>query len=106
MNPTVERALWAGTPVLRCLAPLDAMLLPAIGLYWIKTLPASGGLVGAVLGVFCLWVGAKRVYRALVDFEAYRWITLGPAKLAITITAATWAVMAMAKLVWFIQGSS
>ena len=24
MNPTFERALWASTPALRCLAPLDA----------------------------------------------------------------------------------
>ena len=68
MNPTFERALWASTPVLRCLAPLDAILAPALGLYWIKTLPASGGLVGAVLGVFCLWIGARRAYRALFEF--------------------------------------
>ena len=62
MNPTFERALWVSTPALRCLAPVDAILAPALGLYWIKTLPASGGLVGAVLGVFCLWIGAKRAY--------------------------------------------
>lgn len=101
MNPTFERALWASTPALRCLAPLDAILAPALGLYWISTLPASGGLVGAVLGVLCLWIGARRVYRALFEFEAYRWTTLRVAKLAI----ATWVVMAMVKLVWFIQGS-
>ena len=100
MNPTFERVLWAGTPAMRCLAPVDAMLLPALGLYWIQTLPASGGLVGAVLGVFCLWIGARRVFRALFDFEAYRWMTLRLAKLAI----ATWIVMAMVKLVWFVQG--
>ena len=69
MNPTIERALWASTPALRCLAALDAMLVPALGLYWIKTLPASGGLVGAVLGVFCLWIGARRAYRALFDCD-------------------------------------
>lgn len=101
MNPTFERALWASTPALRCLAPLDAILAPALWLYWIKTLPASGGLVGAVLGVFCLWIGARRAYRALFEFEAYSWMTLRLAKLAI----ATWVVMAMVKLVWFIQGS-
>ena len=28
MNPTFERALWASTPALRCLAPLDAILAP------------------------------------------------------------------------------
>ena len=65
-------------------------------------MPASGGLVGALLGVFCLWTGARRVYRALFEFEAYRWVTLRLAKLAI----ATWVVMAMVKLVWFIQGSA
>jgi len=105
MNPTFERVLWASTPALRCLAPLDAILAPALGLYWIQTLPASGGLVGAVLGVFCLWIGAKRVYRALFEFEAYRWMTLRLAKLAALTAAATWVVMAMVKLVWFIQGS-
>jgi hypothetical protein len=105
MNATLERALWASTPALRCLAPLDAMLLPALALYWVKTLPASGGLVGAVLGVFCLWHGSKRAYRALFQFEAYRWVTLRLAKLAVGATAATWAVMAMAKVVWFIQGA-
>ena len=100
MNPTVERALWASTPALRCLAPLDAILAPALGLYWVKTLPTSGGLVGAVLAVFCLWYGIKRAYRALFEFEDYRWMTLRLAKLAI----ATWVVMALFKLVWFIQG--
>ena len=63
-------------------------------------MPAFGGLVGAVLGVFCLWYGIKRAYRALFEFEAYRWMTLRLAKLAI----ATWGVMALFKLVWFIQG--
>jgi hypothetical protein len=54
-----------------------------------------------VFGVFCLWIGARRVYRALFEFEAYRWMTLGLAKLAL----GTWIVMAMVKVVWFIQGS-
>ena len=76
-------------------------LAPAAGLVLGQALPASGGLVGAVLGVFCLWIGARRAYRALFEFEAYRWMTLRLAKLAI----ATWVVMAMVKLVWFIQGS-
>jgi len=106
MTLTFERALWASTPALRCLAPLDAILAPALGLYWIRTWPASGGLVGAELGVFCLWIGARRAYRALFEFEAYRWMTLRLAKFAITITVVTWVVMAMGKLVWFIQGSA
>ena len=100
MNSTFERVAWVSYPVLRCLAPLDAILAPAAGLYWVKTLPASGGLVGAVLGVFCLGFGIKRAYRAVTEFEDYRWTTLRLAKLAIT----TWVVMALFKLVWFIQG--
>ena len=89
MNPTFERVAWVSYPVLRCLAPLDAILAPAAGLYWVKTLPASGGLVGAVLGVFCLGFGIKRAYRAVTEFEDYRWTTLR---------------LALFKLVWFIQG--
>ena len=52
-----------------------------------------------------IWIGARRAYRALFEFEAYRWMTLRLAKLAIFTIAATWVVMAMVKLVWFIQGS-
>lgn len=100
MNPTLERVAWVSYPVLRCLAPLDAILVPAACLYWVNTLPASGGLVEAVLGVFCLGLGIKRAYRAVTEFEDYRWTTLRLAKLAITI----WLVMALFKLVWFIQG--
>jgi hypothetical protein len=100
MKPTFARVAWVSYPVLRCLAPLDAILAPAMGLYWVKTLPGSGELVGAVLGVFCLWIGIKRAYRALSEFEDYRWMTLRLAKLAIT----TWVVVALFKLVWFIQG--
>jgi len=101
MKTAIERALGLSAPALRCLAPLDAILVPAFGLYWITTLPASGGLVGAVLGVFCLWIAARRAFRALFEFEAYRWTTLRLAKLAIT----TWVVMAMVKLIWLLQGS-
>ena len=53
-----------------------------------------------MLGVFCLGFGIKRAYRAVTEFEDYRWTTLRLAKLAIT----TWVVMALFKLVWFIQG--
>jgi hypothetical protein len=57
--------------------------------HWINALPASGGLLGALLGVLCLWIGAKRAYRALFQFEASHWMTLRLAKLAVT----TWVVM-------------
>ena len=50
--------------------------------------------------VYCS-IAPRTPYRALFEFEAYRWMTLRLAKLAI----ATWVVMAMVKLVWFIQGS-
>jgi hypothetical protein len=102
MKPNFERTLSINNPALRWLAPLDALLLPTVLVLCIKTLPASGGLPGALLGVLCLWFGVKRAYRALFQFEAYRWMTLRLAKLAVTI----WVVMAMFKLVWFIQGSA
>ncbi|MGS0758094.1 hypothetical protein ACVBEH_27450 [Roseateles sp. GG27B] len=100
MNPTAERWVYASSLVLRCLAPLDAILVPAAILYWIKTWPDAGGLVGAVLGVACLWFGAKRASRAMFEFEDYRWTTFRLAKLAIT----TWVVMGLFKVVWWIQG--
>jgi len=42
-----------------------------------------------VLGVICLGFGIKRAYRAVTEFEDYRWTTLR---------------LALFKLVWFIQG--
>jgi hypothetical protein len=101
MKPNFERTLSINNPALRWLAPLDALLVPAGMGLCIKTLPASGGLPGALLWVFCLWIGVKRAYCALIQFKAYRWMTIRLAKLAVTI----WVVMAMVKLVWFIQGS-
>ena len=100
MNPTLDRVLGLTHPLLRCLAPLDAVLMPALGLYWISTWPAAGGLVGAVLGVLCLWIAIKRAGRAVFGFEDYPWMTLRLVKLAI----AAWTVMALFKLAWLIQG--
>ena len=100
MNPAVNQLLNLGYPLLRVLAPLDAVLLPALGLYWISTWPASGGLVGAVLGVLCLWIAIKRASRAVYGFEGYPWMSLRLAKLAIAV----WTVRALFKLVRFIQG--
>lgn len=57
-----------------------------------------------MLGVFYLWLGARRAHVALFGFEAYRCTTFRLAKLAIVATVATWVVMAMVKLVWLIQG--
>jgi hypothetical protein len=90
MKPNFERTLSINNPALRWLAPLDALLLPAMLVLCIKTLPASGGLPGALLGVLCLWIGVKRAYCALIQFEADRWMKLR---------------LATVKLVWFIQGS-
>jgi hypothetical protein len=90
MNPNFERTLSMNNPALRCPAPLDALLAPAGMDLCIKTLPASGGLPGALLGVLCLWIGVKRAYCALIQFKAYRWMKIR---------------LATVKLVWFIQGS-
>jgi hypothetical protein len=91
MKPIFERTLSINNPALQWLAPLDALLLPAMLVLCIKTLPASGGLPGALLGVLCLWIGVNRSYCALIQFKTYRWMTLR---------------LVMFKLVWFIRGSS
>ena len=100
MKLTVERALGASIPVRRCLVPLDVLLRPTGELCWIKRWQASGGLIGAVQGVIRLQYGGKRLSRLVFWFEAYRRLAATLAQLAI----ATWAVMAVFKLVWFVLG--
>lgn len=100
MKLTVERALGATIPVRRCLVPLDVLLRPRGELCWIKRWHASGGLVGAGLGVIRLRYGGKRQSRPVFGFEAYRGLAATLAQLAI----ATWVVMAVFKLVWFVLG--
>lgn len=93
-------AAQASHVLLRVLAPLDACLLPGAALYWISTWPASGGLVGALLGVFALYVAASRACRAVWDFWAYRWMTVRLGKLALVLLA----VQRSLQLVWKLQG--
>lgn len=100
MNLTVERALGASIAVRRCLVPLDVLLTPTGELCWIKRWHASGGLVGAVLGVIRLQYGGKCLSRPVFGFEAYRRLVATLAQFAI----ATWVVMAVFKLVWFVLG--
>ncbi len=61
--------------VLRLLALLDALLVPALVGYWITTLPGKGELVGAVLGTWMVWWAIKRGSKALFAFEEYRWFS-------------------------------
>ena len=100
MNQTVERGLVIAYPLVRVLAPLDALLLHGAVLAWVMSWPASGGLVGAVVGVFCLWRGIVRAYGAVFHFEQYRWMTLRLAKCAIVLGV----TMVLFKLVWIAQG--
>ena len=85
---------------------MDAILAPALGLLLDQDLArlwrARRGRAG---GVLPLDRGQARLSRA-VRIRGYRWMTLRLAKLAVLTTAATWVVMAMVKLVWFIQGSA
>ena len=100
MNPTLERAGGLAYPLLRTLAPIDAFLLPGAVLYWVMSWPGHGELVGAFLGVLCLWRGIKRASSAIYGFDDYRWTTLRLAKFAIVL----YITMALFKLVWLIQG--
>ena len=61
--------------LLRFLALLDALLVPAAVGYWITTLPGRGQLVGAVLGTWMLWWAIKRGSMALFAFDEYRWFS-------------------------------
>lgn len=67
---------------LRALALLDAVVFPAMGLYWITTWPQRGGLFGAVVGALLVWWAIKRGSRALFAFDDYRWIARHLIKLA------------------------
>src|SRR5450755_986265 len=61
--------------VLRFLALLDALLIPALVGYWITTWPGKGQLVGAVLGTWMAWWAIKRGSKALFAFDEYRWFS-------------------------------
>ncbi|MBW8832647.1 MAG: hypothetical protein JF606_25265 [Burkholderiales bacterium] len=61
--------------VVRLLAALDAVALPALGGYWVSTWPAKTGGLGFFAGaVMALW-GAKRLSQAVFGFPDYRWFS-------------------------------
>ena len=68
---------------LRILALADAVLFPALGLYWIWSRPGKGSLVGAAMATLLVWWGIKRGARALLAFDDYRWITRHLVRLAL-----------------------
>lgn len=100
MNATFERVLQVSYPLVRVLAPLDALLIPGVILYWVKTMAAAGGAVAAFFGVIAICWAMAGAVRAIFDFEHYRWMTLRLAKWGIVLCG----LMAAYKLVWWIQG--
>jgi hypothetical protein len=88
--------------VLRVLAVLDAVALGAIIIYWIRTLPEHGALLGAVATAWLLYRGIKRACRAIFEFEEYRWMTLWLARYALVLLAASMLVRAA---YWLLGGS-
>lgn len=69
--------------VLRGLALVDAIAIPAAVIYWITTWPGKGQLVGAIFGTWMAWWAFKRGSRALFAFEEYRWFSRHLIKLLI-----------------------
>ena len=90
--PTGLVVVWSS--MVRALAVLDAVALGAIIIYWIRTLPQHGALLGAVATAWLLYRGIKRVYRAIFEFEDYRWMTLWLARYALVLLAASMLVRA------------
>jgi len=90
--PTGVVVLWSS--IIRALAVLDAVALGAIIIYWIRTLPQHGALLGAVATAWLLYRGIKRAYRAIFEFEDYRWMTLWLARYALVLLAASILVRA------------
>lgn len=100
MNPTLERTLQISHPLARVLAPLDALLMPGVILYCVKTMASSGGAAAAFFGVIAICWAMAGLVRAVFDFEHYRWMTLRLAKWALIVGG----LGAAMKLVWWIQG--
>jgi len=90
--PTGVVVAWSS--ILRALAVLDAVALGAIVIYWIRTLPQHGALLGAVATAWLLYRGIKRAYRAIFEFDDYRWMTLWLARYALALLAASMLVRA------------
>jgi len=90
--PTGVVALWSS--LVRALAVLDAVTLGAIIICWIRTLPEHGALLGTVATAWLLYRGIKRSYRAIFDFDDYRWMSLWLARHALVLLAASMLVRA------------
>jgi hypothetical protein len=83
---------------LRILAVIDAAALAVLGIYWIRTLPNHGALLGAATSAWLLYRAAKRVYRAVFEFEEYRWMTLRLARFALALAV----IAALAKAAYWL----
>ena len=83
-----------GSPVVRALAVLDAVALGALIIYWIRTLPDHGALLGAAATAWLLYRGIKRAYRAIFEFDDYQWMSLRLARYALVLLAASILVRA------------
>lgn len=90
--PTGVVVAWSS--MVRTLAVLDAVALGAIIIYWIRTLPDHGALLGTVATAWLLYRGIKRAYRAIFEFDEYRWMTLWLARYALVLLAASMLVRA------------
>ena len=67
--------------VLRVLAVVDAIALPALLIAWAWSWPKHGSLFGAVVSGLCAWWALKRAYRAVFGFDTYRWFAMWLLKL-------------------------
>jgi hypothetical protein len=90
--PTGLVVLWSSA--VRALAVLDAVALGALIIYWIRTLPDHGALLGAAATAWLLCRGIKRAYRAIFEFDDYQWMTLRLARYALVLLAASILVRA------------
>lgn len=73
---TTEKREIALMVVVQVLAVLDAVVPPALGVWWVSTWPDRGGVVGlvAVLGLGA-W-GLRKLGRAVSSPEEYSWFVL------------------------------
>lgn len=79
--------------VLRLLALVDAVAVPALIGFWITTWPDNGGFFGAVAAAVMVWWAVKRGSRALFAYERYRWMARHVVKLlafGLVLQGAVW----------------
>lgn len=88
--PTGVVVIWSS--IVRALAVLDAVALGALTIYWIRTLPDHGALLGAAATAWFLYRGIRRAYRAIFEFDDYRWMVLWLARYALVLLAASMLV--------------